>query len=130
MTTIENELARILGRYAQLRLALLFGSQATGDAGPESDIDLGLLADNRISASFKLELMEDIGLQLGRPVDIVDLFDAAEPVLGQALKGIRLLGDNPTHARLLTRHLINSADFMPLQQRILDDRRATWTNSS
>ncbi len=126
MDTIERELARLLGGFAQLRLALLLGSQATGEAGPDSDIDLGLLADGPISASLKLELMETIGLQLGRPVDIVDLYDAAEPVLGQALKGVRLLGDSSTYARLLTRHLVNAADFVPLQQRILDDRRAVW----
>jgi hypothetical protein len=37
-----------------------------------------------------------------------------------------LLGDDATYARLLTKHLINSADFAPLQQRILDERRNAW----
>ena len=128
MTIIEKELARLLFRYPEFKLAILFGSQAAGDAGVDSDIDLALLADAPISSGRKLELIEKIGLELGRPADIVDLFEAPEPILGQVLKGRRLLGDNPTYARLLTKHLINVADFVPLQQRILAERRAAWIN--
>ena len=128
MNTIEKQLAQLLARYPQLRLAMLFGSLATGRARPDSDIDLGVLADEPIPAVLKLKLIEAIGVKFGRPVDIVDLYDAPEPVLGQVFKGKRLLGDNPTYARLLTRHLVNTADFAPLQQRILAGRRAAWIN--
>jgi len=107
-------------------LAILFGSQATGDITGESDIDLALLTDMPISSGLKLELVEMIGARFGRPVDLVDLYHAAEPILGQVFKGKRLLGDDATYARLLTKHLINSADFAPLQQRILDERRNAW----
>ena len=128
MNTIEKQLAQLLARYPQIRLAMLFGSLATGRARPDSDIDLGVLADEPIPAALKLKLIEAIGVEFGRPVDIVDLYDAPEPVLGQVFKGKRLLGDNPTYARLLTRHLVNTADFAPLQQRILACRRAAWIN--
>ncbi len=124
---MNKKLSQLLSRYPQLELAILFGSQAKGDAGAESDIDLALLCDTPISSSLKLELIELLGAKFGRPVDIVDLYFAAEPVLGQILKGKRLLGDNATYARLLTKHLINTADFLPLQQRILTERRNAWT---
>ncbi|WP_439102358.1 type VII toxin-antitoxin system MntA family adenylyltransferase antitoxin [Congregibacter sp.] len=126
MNTIDKTLARILSKDGEFKLVMLFGSQATGDADAASDIDLALLADRPISSSRKLELIELIGAEFGLPVDIVDLYDAAEPVLGQVLKGKRLLGDNPSYARLLTKHLINEADFVPLQQRTLAERRAAW----
>lgn len=126
MSVLKEQLTRLLSGYPQIELAILFGSQATGGAGKESDIDLALLSDAPVSSSLKLELMELIGARFGRPVDIVDLYYAAEPVLGQVFKGKRLIGDNATYARLLTKHLINVADFVPLQQRILSERQAAW----
>jgi len=126
MRSLEEKLTQFLSGYPQFKLAILFGSQARGDFTRESDIDLALLSDIPISSSLKLELVEMIGARFGRPVDIVDLYFAAEPILGQVFKGNRLLGDNATYARLLTKHLINTADFAPLQQRILDERRNAW----
>jgi len=126
MNDLEKKLARFLSGYPQFKLAILFGSQATGSNTAESDIDLALLCDLPISSGLKLELVEMIGTRFGRPVDIVDLYYAAEPILGQVFKGKRLLGDDATYARLLTKHLINTADFSPLQQRILDERRNAW----
>ena len=126
MSTLDKQLARFLSRYPEFKLAILFGSQAMGNATRDSDIDLALLSDAPISSNKKLQLVEQIGAKFGRPVDIVDLFFAAEPVLGQVFKGKRLLGDDVTYARLLTKHLINTADFVPLQKRILTERRNAW----
>lgn len=127
MREIDDRLIRILDRYPQIRLAILFGSRADGDARPDSDIDLALLADAPLSGAVIRELMEAIGSDLDCPVDIVDLHDVPQPITGQALKGRRLLGDKRTWAELLTRHLIDSADFGPLRERILAERQAAWT---
>ena len=59
-------------------------------------------------------------------MDLVDLHTAGEPLLGQVFKGQRLLGSTTLYAQLLSRHLIDSADFLPLQQRILKERRDAW----
>ena len=126
MISIELDLARILSNFPEFKVAILFGSRATGSATPQSDIDLALLADTPIDSARKLQLMETIGAQLGSPVDIVDLYHAAEPILGQVLKGKRLLGDNASYARLITRHVHNVADFLPLRRRILTERRDAW----
>jgi len=126
MSALDKQLTRVLSQYPQIKLAMLFGSQASGETTGESDIDLAVLSDAPISSSLKLELIELIGSRFGRPVDIVDLYYAAEPILGQVLKGKRLLGDDPVYAGLLMKHLINSADFVPLQQRILTERRNAW----
>lgn len=51
----------------------VFGSQASGHAGPDSDLDLAVLADERIGA----EKLWDLAAQLARiancPVDLLDL---------------------------------------------------------
>ena len=127
-TTIDKPLTRLLSKYPEIILAILFGSQATGKATKDSDIDLAVLADAPLSANTKLQLIEEIGLKFGRPVDILDMYHAPEPIMGQVFKGKKLLGDNPTYAALLTRHLLNTADFLPLQQRILSERKAAWIN--
>lgn len=129
MDEIEANILQVLGHYQNLRLAILFGSQITGETSPESDIDLGILADTQLNAAFKLELMQKIGAACGRPVDIVDLSIAGEPILGEVFKGRRLLGDASTYAQLLSRHLIDAADFLPLHRRILAQRREAWMRS-
>ena len=121
-------LTALLSHYPQIKLAILFGSQATGNARPDSDIDLGLLAQAPLSADFKLQLIQTIGAEFGRPVDIVDLYYVPEPITGQVFKGMRLVGSDTTYAELLTRHLLNVADFLPLHQRILTERRNRWIN--
>lgn len=126
MALIDKQLAKLLLRYSEFRLAILFGSLATEHYTSDSDIDLGLLSDGPLSGTTKLELIELIGAQFGRPVDIIDLYCAGEPIMGQVFKGKRLLGDNTTYAELLTKHLLDAADFLPLRQRILAERRATW----
>ena len=87
---------------------------------------MALLGDGPLPSGLKLELMGTIGAEFGRPVDIIDLHSAGEPLLGEIFKGKRLLGDDETYAKLLTRHLIDSADFLPLRERILAERRAAW----
>ncbi len=126
MKVLERQLTEILARHSELRLAILFGSQASGGVTRDSDIDVAVLADSPLSAEFKLALMQQIALECGRPVDLVDLHTAGEPVLGQVLKGKRLLGSDASYARLLTRHLLDAADFLPLQRRILAERKAAW----
>jgi len=125
---VLSQLTALLSRYPQIRLAILFGSQVTGNARPDSDIDLGLLAQTPLTADFKLQLIKTIGAEFGRPVDFVDLYHVPEPITGQVFKGIRLIGSDTTYAELLTRHLLNVADFLPLHQRILIERRNRWIN--
>ncbi len=88
-----KQLTVLLSQYPEIKLAILFGSLATGNARPDSDVDLALLAEAPLTSGFKLQLIQTIGAEFDRPVDIVDLFHAPEPILGQILKGIRLYGE-------------------------------------
>jgi len=126
MSQLARQMTELLSNYPQIELAILFGSQAAGTASADSDIDLAIRLNQPIPAELKLEFIQQIGANFGRPVDIVDLHMAAEPVLGEVLKGQRLLGSDESYARMLTRHLFNMADFVPLQQRILTERRHAW----
>lgn len=121
-----DQLTALLLQFPQIKLAILFGSQAMGCVRPDSDIDLGILSQEPLSAGFRLQLMQAISAEFGRPVDIVDLFHVPEPITGQVLQGIRLVGGDTACGNLLYRHLLNVADFLPLHQRMLTERRNRW----
>jgi len=126
--SLTQQLTTLLSRYPVIKLAILFGSQADPARKKhfDSDIDLAIMTTEPVSSHFKMELIQAISTELDRPVDIVVINDAPEPILGEILKGQRLLGDHNTYAQLLTRHLLNVADFLPLRQRILKERRDQW----
>jgi predicted nucleotidyltransferase len=79
---------------SNVRLALLFGSTATGTDAPGSDVDV--LVDLR-DPSFErvVDLVTKLTRLVGRPVEVVELKDAeAEPsFLAQALNDGRVLVD-------------------------------------
>ncbi len=127
---LRAQVQGVLRRHSELRLALLFGSQAHGTARTDSDVDLAVAAGHPLQAAELIMLIGELGAATGRPVDLIDLAAAGEPLLGQILtQGVRLLGDSAQQAAWLTRHLIEVADFVPLQQRILNERRRRWIGS-
>lgn len=124
---IDQQIRDVLQSHPGISLAILFGSLATGTAGPGSDLDLAVYADRPITSDEKMQLIEELALQIGRPVDLVDLKTAGLPVMGQIFsKGRRILGSHSLYATLLTRYQIDSADFMPIRQRVLEERRKKW----
>jgi predicted nucleotidyltransferase len=119
-------LRKILASHPYIHFAMLFGSVALGSARPDSDIDIAVLGQVPLTTQQKIGLIEEIALTIGRPVDLIDLKTAGEPLIGEILKGKRIIGSNDDFAGLLTRHLLDVADFVPLQQRILRERREQW----
>jgi hypothetical protein len=48
-------------------------------------------------------------------------------LLGQIVQhGRRLLGSDTLFGNLISRHLIEQEDFLPIRSRILTERRAAW----
>lgn len=125
---ITDQLRALLESHGGLELAILFGSIAKNSARIDSDIDIAVLKQQPLSANEKIGLVEAIAQLSGRAVDLIDLRTVGEPLLGEILQGQRLLGSDDSYANLLTRHLIDAADFGPLQHRILKERRDAWIN--
>lgn len=127
MTIIETLIQSTLTPHPEVRLAILFGSLATGQGRYESDVDLAIDAGQPLEIEAKMALMAELAEHTGRPVDLIDLRTVGEPLLGQILKhGKRLLGENGLYAELIKRHVFDEADFMPYHRRILKERRNTW----
>jgi predicted nucleotidyltransferase len=118
---------QILKGYPHVRLALLFGSLAKGNARKDSDLDLAIATDHPLDSRQKMQLIAELASAIGRPIDLVDFAMIGEPLLGQIIvHGRRILGDDDHYARLLSTHLFAEADFVPYQTRILQERRQAW----
>ena len=118
---------QVLDRHPIIRLAVLFGSLAKGEAGPDSDLDLAIDVGRPLEGHEKIQLIAELAEALGRPVDLIDFFSVGEPLLGQIVtRGKRILGDDTRYAFMLSKHLFNQADFMPYRSRILRERRQAW----
>lgn len=124
---LNDHIRQALIKHGDIRLAILFGSLAKSRATQQSDLDLAVLMGSPLSAGTKMTLIGELSQAIGRPVDLIDLRVAGEPLLGQILKhGVRLFGSDTDYAELLKRHLFDEADFMPYRRRILAERRRAW----
>lgn len=124
---IKNILQNTLNQDPAIKLAILFGSVATNRATEQSDIDLAVLADTPLDFDQKVKLIESLAIATGRPIDLIDLKIAGQPLLGQIISnGERILGNDTVYAQLVTRNLFDQADFLPYRNRILDERREAW----
>jgi predicted nucleotidyltransferase len=124
---IDDSLREVLSGFPQITLAILFGSVASGKAHAQSDLDLAVIAAKPLQAAEKIQIIEALAMATGRPIDLVDVHFAPQPLMGQVFKhGRRIMGSDTAYAQLLYRHLIEQADFGPLQNRILTERRQAW----
>ncbi|RMF20751.1 MAG: nucleotidyltransferase domain-containing protein [Deltaproteobacteria bacterium] len=126
-SSLSDAVLRVIAKYPEIRLVIVFGSLAEGAGRRDSDVDVAVGASRPLTADQKLSLTGDLAEATGRPVDVIDLRTAGEPLLGQILSGgRRIAGSDEEYAALITRHLIDSADFLPYRDRILAERRRAW----
>jgi len=117
----------LLALLQGLRLAIVYGSCAKGLQRPDSDLDIAVDMGQVMTSQQHIDIISALALATGRPIDLIDLRKVGEPLLGQILKyGRRIMGSDVIHAQYMTRHIMDSEDFVPLQQRILQERRQAW----
>ncbi|MEQ1556469.1 MAG: nucleotidyltransferase domain-containing protein [Gallionella sp.] len=124
---LHELLKNTLAQFPQIFLAIVFGSVATGRQRMESDLDIAVGAHQALSVTEKIALINALSDATGRAIDLIDLNDVSEPLLGQIVcLGQRILGSDTAFGNLLSRHLFEQADFMPYRTRILAERRMAW----
>lgn len=121
-------LAELLAAEQDVDVAVVFGSAATDTLRNDSDVDVAVLTRRPLSAARKRSLIESIAAATGRPVDLVDLRTAGVHLTGVILRtGKRVVcRKERLWADLVTRNLIDAADFLPYRDRILAERRRAW----
>lgn len=124
----DAALRRVLARFPQLTLALVFGSVARGTPRPDSDLDIAVASRaGALTADEHWDIIDALAQETGRPVDLIDLHVAAPPVLSEIVRhGRRVWGDDTAYGSLISRNLFEQADFAPYRHRVLTERRAAW----
>ena len=126
-TDVLAPLREVLSHFPYVGLAVLFGSVAAGRARADSDVDLAVSASRPLTSAERLQITQALAEKTGRPVDLIDLSSVSAPLLGQIVRhGKRAQGSVAEFGHLINRHLIEQADFMPLLNRVLRQRRMAW----
>ena len=101
-----------------IQLALLFGSLARGEGGPDSDADVAVLG----SDLDLLGLAADLSAAAGRQVDVVDVADAGYPLLRALLRDAIVLheGHPGAGAAWRTRAILETETDRPWFERMRD----------
>lgn len=125
---ITQELADALAKRPDIKLGILFGSLAQGQARLESDLDLAVAAERPLDAEAKMTLIAMLAQVAGRAVDLIDLQAVGGLVLVQALTSGKVIycTDHRLYAELIKKMLFHQADMMPYYQRMLRERRQQW----
>lgn len=126
--TVQAAIEQVLARHPSIVVAILFGSLATDHSRNDSDLDLAVASTSPLDTQIRIQLIEELAIGLGRPVDLIDLAQTHGPLLQQILTKGRLLicTDRTRYADLLLRVVYEEADVMPYYRRILAERRQAW----
>ena len=124
--TVQAALEQVLTRHPSIVVAILFGSLAADHSRNDSDLDLAVASTAPLDSQIRIQLIEELAIGLGRPVDLIDLAQTHGPLLQQILTKGRLLicTDRTRYANLLLRVVYEEADVMPYYRRILAE---SWT---
>ena len=117
--TIKRRSRETLRDFPEIRLAILFGSAAGNRLRPDSDVDIGVAADEPLSLNDTLDLQAALSHATRREVDLVDMQAVSGLILQQILTtGAMLQKDVETYAALMKRMLLEQADMLPYTQRV------------
>jgi predicted nucleotidyltransferase len=124
---VRDPLREVLAHFPFIPLAVLFGSVAAGRARADSDLDVAVSAGRPLTAPEMLQITQALAETTGRPVDLIDLTSVSAPLLSQIVQhGKRVQGSVAEFGQLINRNLVEQADFMPLTNRVLAQRRMAW----
>lgn len=109
-----------------LQAVYVFGSAAAGEARPDSDLDLAVLAAQPLDPLARWTLQEDLAAHLHTDVDLVDLHAASTVLRRQVIATGAVVLDRqpPARQRFEMHALAMYADLAIERRAILEDIRA------
>lgn len=127
-TATLERLRAVMAAEGDVRVAVAFGSLVDGRSRFDSDVDVAVYTAPPLTSVRRAGLVERVAHATGRAVDLVDLRTAGVPLLRSVLRGGRVLvrEDEAAYLRVLARMVADAEDFLPLQERLLEERRRRW----
>lgn len=87
-----DQISQLLSQhFNELKLAYVFGSQASGQATPDSDWDIAIFPAQSISNETRWEVAQAIASQLNTDVDLIDLREASTVLQMQVISNGELI---------------------------------------
>ena len=97
---LDHSLKELCLSHGEIVATYVFGSQATGEAGPHSDVDVAVLLDEDKQQDFdSLQFIVDLENKLERNVDLVVLNHSGEPIKHQVRRDGRIVFDRDPKRR-------------------------------
>ena len=100
LTLLRNRLPDLLAVY-------VFGSQASGEAGPESDLDIAVLSTGPLDQVPLWQLSGELADLVGVPVDLLDLRAASTVMQYQILSTGRQIWSRDSQAALFESFILS-----------------------
>ena len=122
---MDVDLRPLLDRVPGVQAVYAFGSRASEDARPDSDLDLALLAAAPLAPLARWDAQEALAAAVGADVDLVDLWSASTVMRAEVLRSGRVVLDLDPAARAFWETWTMSAYARLNEERagILDDIR-------
>ncbi len=73
---MENIIIETIIKYANIDLIYIFGSYLTENYNSESDIDIAVLASEKIEKELFFQMKLELMKNTGREIDLIDLWDS------------------------------------------------------
>ena len=120
MLTVPEIARRVRGvveRQPAVNGVYLFGSQATGEARADSDVDLGVLFFGRSTLDQRVDLELLLSDALDRRVDLVDLGQCGAYLALEAIRGERIHAADPVLCDEFDLYVMRrAADLAPFER--------------
>ena len=81
---MERIIIEIIKKYIEVDLIYLFGSFLTVNYNEESDIDIAVLAKNRIEKEVFIKIKMELTKETEREIDLIDLWES-NPILDKEI---------------------------------------------
>jgi predicted nucleotidyltransferase len=119
--SLLETVVRVAAADPEIRALYVFGSQSSGQARPDSDVDLGVLYRQRQPLAATLTLEQQIEEIIGQHVDVVDLARASAFLALDVVRGERVFCRDSTETDRFELYVLRRAgDLLPFER----DRQA------